>query len=82
MDVKLLADLAHDDLVDLCFSMGYFSEDKEINRQFFQAVHLIIWRKLEEVARKQQEKDVRDLADLLACERARWMQKIQKVSLS
>ena len=82
MDVKTIADLAHDELVDLCVSVGYFSEDADINNRFFAAVHLIVWRKLDEVAREQNKEDVQKLRQLLACERSRWMQRLQKVSLS
>ena len=82
MDGKTIADLVHDDIVDLSFGMGFCSENQDLNRQFFEAVHLIVWKALSEQGRKQQRRSIRQLADQLACERERWMRKVQKVSLS
>ncbi len=72
MDIRHIAEHLHDDIVELCFSVGYYSHDQSVKRRFFEAVYLIGFQRLCQATN----------TDAISEERARWMQQLKRQSQS
>ena len=79
--VKLYADLAHDDIVELFFNLGIYSSDQRENRALFDRLHAIVWNRMHQLEERLREDLCRELAHHLAAERTRQMDRLRKVSL-
>ena len=80
MDEKTLADFAYDEIVEISFTLGFWSDDQELNHRFFDLVHAAVWRALHDGLERQRKELHREYLRHLAQTRQAWLERLGRGS--